>query len=152
MGHARSHLSCRLSCLVLGRYCTSRSDGSDHCFCQRTRAFVYLWLVGCRIWSSFCGTNGRCVTRNQRGGHSGKYGTTAHASRRAVARCGLAGCLAFCIGSWYACSTHCGYCCLCRSSVAVCGNFIWPMERTVDVCNIALDGALVAHVGGACRH
>ena len=109
-------------------------------------------MVGGRFRSGICCPDWFCNSRYERIDHFWKNGTIAHASRGDVASCGMARRVAFCFGSRHSCSAHCCNRRLCRSSIAICGNFIWTMGCLVDVRHIALDGALVAHVGGSRRH
>ena len=152
MGNSRRNLSYRFSEIVVKRCSRGGSDGAGNCIHGRVDSFVCLGMVGSWFWSSVCCPNWFCNSRYKCIDHFWKNGIVAHASRGDVASSGMAWCLALCIGLRYSCSTHCSYRRLCRSAVAIRGYFIWTMGRLVDVRHIALDGALVAHVGGSRRH
>ena len=152
MGHSRRNLSYRFTENVVKRSGCGGSDGAYHCVHGGIDSFVCIGMVGGWFWPGVCCAYWCCNSRCKRIDHFRKNGTSAHASRGDVASGGLAWCLALCVGVGHSCSTHCSHRRLCRSAVAVCGYFIWTMGCLADVRHIALDGALVAHVGGSRRH
>ena len=152
MGHSGGSLFCGVTTSASKWCCCCWPDGTGHCIYGRIDSFVCLGMVGSWFWPGVRGSNWFCNSRYKRIDHFWKNGIVAHTSRGDVASGGLAWCVALCVGVGHSCSTHCCHCCLRRSATSICSHFIWSMGCAFDVCDIAMDGSSVAHVGRSRRH